>query len=475
MAPALLQAIRGQQAGGAVRGRGTLARTPCWAMGPLRWRRRWSGLPAPSGAGALCVLGVRRRQGHGSLASAAALQAHPRRPPCSRRSTARWTSLAAAHPEGAAWAQGLGLPASGAAASRARSGPPPRQAAAMLLRTPLAPRPMVRRGARRRGRRPKSLDVVKTVRFSQKDVTDSDDDGAPGPGELEGSVGPAAPGPPPPPEAAGAPAQGLGGGGVPGERADRSASDAPASAGSLRSPPGGAQQVNAPNGSACSTICSDSARLDTHIVQYLARNDAALLSGGTQAPPAPTAPRGPMRLRVLRRQVAPSAEASIVDREVVDGDFDSEVDDDGSHRELVERVFPLLAEAVAAGDEDTLLPLLLREAGIGFSSRPPDVRRHAAGVLASMESFLAEGAAGDGPPCAAARACDNSSYVSSVEGVFRDFRPDHGQFLRDEFSDGSERAAECDLERAERLAQGSPSFAEQQALRRSEALAQLDD
>eukprot|EP00959_Pyramimonas_sp_CCMP1952_P378261 7923904-Pyramimonas_sp.AAC.1 len=84
-------------------------------MGPLRWRRRWGGLPAHSGAGALCTLGARRRQGHGSLASAAARQAHHRWPSCPRRSTARWTSLAAAHQEGA-WAQGLGPPASGAAA-----------------------------------------------------------------------------------------------------------------------------------------------------------------------------------------------------------------------------------------------------------------------------------------------------------------------------------------------------------------------
>ncbi|CAK0891016.1 unnamed protein product [Prorocentrum cordatum] len=56
---------------------------------------------------------------------------------------------------------------------------------------------------------------------------------------------------------------------------------------------------------------------------------------------------------------------------------------------------------------------------------------------------------------------DSSSHVSSVFGVFRDYGPDHGQFLIDEFSDGSERAAECDLERAAWLAQGSPSFAEQ--------------
>ncbi|CAK0859366.1 unnamed protein product [Prorocentrum cordatum] len=99
-------------------------------------------------------------------------------------------------------------------------------------------------------------------------------------------------GPPPPPDAADAPAQGLGGGEVPGERADRSAIGALASVGPLRSPLGGAQQVDASNGSACSTICSDSARLGTQIVQYLARNDAALLSGGTQAPPAPTASEG---------------------------------------------------------------------------------------------------------------------------------------------------------------------------------------
>ncbi|CAK0868166.1 unnamed protein product [Prorocentrum cordatum] len=56
---------------------------------------------------------------------------------------------------------------------------------------------------------------------------------------------------------------------------------------------------------------------------------------------------------------------------------------------------------------------------------------------------------------------DCSSYVSSVSGVFRDYGPVHGQYLIDEFSDGSERAAEYDLERVAWLAQGSPSFAEQ--------------
>ncbi|CAK0850365.1 unnamed protein product [Prorocentrum cordatum] len=417
MAPALLQAMRGQQAGGAVRaarslgahallgdgaaalasalerptcaqrrGRAVRARREA-AAGPWQPSLRRCAAGPSSAATVLEEVDSEMGKSGGGSSGGSCVGPGPWAPSlwCCRESGEEWAAPVAGGGDAAADAPG-------------------------------AAGPMVRRGARRRRRRPKSLDVVKTVRFSQAGVTDSDDEGAPGPGELEGSVGvgPAAPGPPPPPAAAGAPAQGLGGGEV-----------------------------------------------------------ASVRIAAPAMPPPPWAPCGPLRLRVLRRQVAASAEATIVDREVVDGDFDSEVDDDGSYRELAERVFPLPAEAVAVGDEDTLL-LLLREAGIGFSSGPPEVRRHAAGVLASMEGFLAEGAAGDGPPCTAARDCDSSCHVSSVEGVFRDYGPDRGQFLRGEFSDGSERAAEYDLERAEWLAQGSPSFAEQPALRRSGALAQLD-
>ncbi|CAK0903210.1 unnamed protein product [Prorocentrum cordatum] len=292
MAPALLQAIRGQQAGGAVRAARNLGAHALLGDGAAALA---SALDRPTCA----------QRGGRAVRARRAAAAGPWQPSL-RRCAAGPSSAATVFEEvysemdksggGSSGGSGVGPgPWARAAVSRARSGPPPRQAAAMLLRTPPgAASPMVRRGARRRRRRPKSLDVVKIVRFSEKDVTDSDDDGAPGPGELEGSVGvgPAAPGPPPPPEAADAPAQGLGGGEVPGERADRSASDAPASVGSMRSPLGGVQQVDASNSSACSTICSDSARLDTQIVQYLARNDAALLSGGTQAPPAPSASEG---------------------------------------------------------------------------------------------------------------------------------------------------------------------------------------
>ncbi|CAK0900509.1 unnamed protein product [Prorocentrum cordatum] len=295
VAPALLQAIRGQQAGGAVR--------------------------------AARNLGAHALLGDGAAAPASALG----RPTCAQRGgrAARARRAAAAGPWQPSLRRCAAGPSSaatvleevdsemdksgGGSSGGSGAGPGPWAPSPWCCRdsgeeraapvagggdaaadAPGAASPMVRRGARRRRRRPKSLDVVKTVRFFQKHVSDSDDDGAPGPGKLEGSVGvgPAAPGPPPPLEAADAPARGLGGGEVPGERADRSASDAPASVGSLRSPLGGAQQVDASSGSARSAICSDSARLDAQVVQCLARNDAALVSGGTQAPPACTASEG---------------------------------------------------------------------------------------------------------------------------------------------------------------------------------------
>ncbi|CAK0835777.1 unnamed protein product [Prorocentrum cordatum] len=269
MAPALLQAIRGQQAGGAVRaarnlgahalpgggaaalasalerptcaqrsGRAVLARRAA-AAGPWQPSLRRCAAGPPSAATELEEVGSKKDKSGDGSSGGSCVGPGPWAPSlwCCRESGEEWAVPEAGVCDAAADAPG-------------------------------AAGPMVRRGARRRRRRPKSLDVVRTVRFSQKDVTDSDDDGAPGPGELEGSVGvgPAAPGSPPPLEAAGAPAQGVGGGEVPGEHADRSASDAPASAGSFRSPHGGVQQVDASNGSARSTICSDSARLDTQIV-----------------------------------------------------------------------------------------------------------------------------------------------------------------------------------------------------------------